>query len=387
MNNDISKSNCCGCTACASVCSRSAISMMPDELGFLYPVTDKKKCNNCGLCEEICAFNPNYNKKDNLEIPIVYAVRHKDIKEIETSRSGAMFIALSDWILEKGGVIYGAGYSDHFKVIHKRAVTKEERDEFKGSKYVQSDLNDCFKKIKEDLKNGSKVLFSGTPCQTSGLRACLGNIDIANLYLCDICCHGVISPYYFRDYLNNLEKKNKDTIIKVDFRDKKFGWKNHIASFSFAGEKIYKYRNTFYHTNFFRYSCGKCHFTNFKRPSDITIGDFWGWEKVDQTFGADNKGVSLVLVNTQKGEKWFDEVKDNINFMQSNTTDCLQGSLNKPCSFSAERDEFEYDYINYGFEYVYKKYANDNKYNIKRIAKRILSKRIFQDVKNRIVRL
>ncbi len=197
--------------------------MQPDDLGFLYPTVDTEKCNDCGLCEKVCAFNPGYSKEENLKTPLVYAVRHKNIREIETSRSGAVFIALSDWVLNNGGVVYGAGYTDHFRVVHKRAKTKQERDEFKGSKYVQSDMSDVFKQVKVDLKAGLKVLFSGTPCQTSGLRASLLKTDMTNLYLCDIVCHGVPSPRFWKDYLAFIEKKQKDTAIKVDFRDKNQG--------------------------------------------------------------------------------------------------------------------------------------------------------------------
>lgn len=139
--------DCCGCTACASICPHDAITMQPDTLGFLYPKVDETRCINCGLCEKVCAFNNSYDKSYNLDKPIAYAARHKNIHEVETSRSGATFIALSDYILERGGVIYGAGYTDHFRVVHKRATTKEERNGFKGSKYAQSDLSAVFRQI------------------------------------------------------------------------------------------------------------------------------------------------------------------------------------------------------------------------------------------------
>lgn len=150
---------CCGCTACASICGHDAISMQPDALGFLYPVVDENKCVNCGLCEKVCAFNDNYDTSFNLPQPEVYAARHKDWHEVETSRSGAAFIAISNYILDQGGIIFGAGLDDHFHVIHKRATSKQQRDEFKGSKYVQSDLRGVFRQVKQDLKNGRIVLF------------------------------------------------------------------------------------------------------------------------------------------------------------------------------------------------------------------------------------
>ena len=227
--------DCCGCTACASVCAHNAITMKPDVMGFLYPVVDKAKCVDCGLCEKVCSFNEHYDTSLNLSKPDAYAARHTDMDEVETSRSGAAFIAISDWILKQGGVVYGAGYADHFRVVHKRAVTPEERDEFKGSKYVQSDMESVFWQVKQDLKNGMIVLFSGTPCQTSGLNAYVGKKLRENLYLVDIVCHGVPAPYVWRDYLAYLEKKQGAKICWVNFRDKQeFGWSAHRETFKFV---------------------------------------------------------------------------------------------------------------------------------------------------------
>lgn len=226
--------DCCGCTACASVCNHDAITMEPDALGFLYPKVDESRCTDCGLCEKVCAFNNNYDTSLNLPKPDAYAARHKDMDEIMKSRSGAAFAAISDYILEQGGVVYGAGYKDHFRVAHKRATTKEERDEFRGSKYVQSDLSGVFRLIKQDLKNGLTVLFSGTPCQTSGLNSYVGKKLRENLVLIDIVCHGVPSPYIWRDYIAYLEKNQGAPIVWVNFRDKqKYGWAAHHETFKF----------------------------------------------------------------------------------------------------------------------------------------------------------
>lgn len=153
------QSQCCGCTACASICAHDAITMQPDALGFLYPVVDKDKCVDCGLCEKVCAFNDYYDTSLNLPKADAYAVRHKDITKLRYSRSGAAFVAFSDYILGKGGVVYGAGYKGHFVVVHKQATTKEERDTFRGSKYVQSDMTGVFRNVKNDLKIGKLVLF------------------------------------------------------------------------------------------------------------------------------------------------------------------------------------------------------------------------------------
>lgn len=354
------KADCCGCTACASICPKDAITMEPDTLEFKYPKVDLDKCIDCGLCEKVCAFNDNYDKSLNLKEPEIYAARHKDIHEIETSRSGAAFIAISDYILENGGIVYGVGYKDHFRVAHKRATTKEERNEFKGSKYVQSDLDGIFRQVKEDLKQGNTVLFSGTPCQTAGLNSYIGNKLRENLVLVDIVCHGVPGPYMWRDYLDYLEKKQGSKICWVNFRDKQeYGWAAHKETFKFVkGEGKMSFTYLFYQNIMFRHSCGKCHFANTQRPSDITIADFWGWEKTDPEFNKDNKGVSLVLVNTEKGCKLFEEASKDLDVIPAKLEDCMQPNLVKPSPINKKRDVFEHEYKKYGFTYIYYRYGN-----------------------------
>ena len=389
MINILDPSQCCGCTACASVCAHDAITMQPDALGFLYPVVDTQKCVDCGLCDKVCAFNDDYDKSLNLSQPTAYGARHKDMNEVATSRSGAAFIAISDYILEQGGVVYGAGYTDHFRVVHKRAVTKEQRNEFKGSKYVQSDLTGVFRQVKEDLRAGLTVLFSGTPCQTAGLNSYVGRKLRANLFLIDIVCHGVPGPYIWRDYLTYLENKKGLEIIQVDFREKKrSGWQAHKEAFKYSdnGENIEirgNYTHLFYKHIMFRHSCGACKYTNLQRPSDITIADFWGWQKTDSTINADDKGLSLVLCNTEKGQQLFDAVKERMTVIPAELENCLQPNLQHPSEIHPQRMDFERDYARKGFEYAMKRYGDLGwRYKvklyvvrIKRIIKRIIGKR------------
>lgn len=372
-------SDCCGCTACVSICPHNAIKMKPDALGFLYPHVDTSNCINCGLCEKTCAFTMSYDRSLNLKEPLAFAVRHKDIHEVETSRSGAAFIAFSDYILEKGGIIYGAGYIDHFRVVHKRATSKIERDEFKGSKYVQSDLTSIFKQVKQDLKNGLIVMFSGTPCQTAGLNSFVGKKLRENLFLVDIVCHGVPGPYIWRDYLSFLEKKYKSRIIQVNFRNKiKFGWSAHYETYTFnKGVEIDKHSYTylFYKHIMLRKSCEKCPYTNLQRPSDITLADFWGWEKTNPNLNKDNKGISLLFLNTQKGKDLFNLIENRLHTTQTDLNNCLQGNLKRPSKADSFRDKFEYDYSHKGFRYVFYKYGEDSlKYKAYKIWKKIINK-------------
>lgn len=371
------KADCCGCTACASICPKDAITMEPDTLGFNYPKVDLSKCINCGLCENVCAFNDNYDKSLNLKEPEIYAARHKDMHEIETSRSGAAFIAISDYILENGGIVYGVGYKDHFRVAHKRATTKEERNEFKGSKYVQSDLDGIFRQVKEDLKQGHTVLFSGTPCQTAGLNSYIGKKLRENLVLVDIVCHGVPSPYIWRDYLVYIEKKYKKEVVKVNFRDKsRIGWSGHIESFVFDnGKKIESrnYTDLFQQNIMLRQSCSICHFANYIRPSDFTIGDYWGWEKISKDFNSDNKGCSLLFINTIKGQHVLKKMKHELNILPTSVELSIQPNLLHPSHFNNKWIKFEKLYARKGFVSIARRYGNLGwRYKIKQLKKNII---------------
>lgn len=355
MLNIQDRRDCCGCTACVNVCTHNAITMEADAMGFKYPIIDSLKCVDCGLCNKVCAFNDNYDKSLNISAPLAFGVRHKDVNEVATSRSGAAFIAISDWILDNGGVVYGVGYADHFRIVHKRATSKEERNEFKGSKYVQSDLGNIFKLVKADLKSGLKVLFSGTPCQVAGLSSFVGKKLRDNLYLVDIVCHGVPAPNIWRDYLTYVENKYNDIAIAVDFRDKtELGWASHTESFTFSFGKVY--RNTFaylfYDHLMLRPSCERCHFTNLHRPGDITIADFWGWEKVCTTINSDNKGISLVFCNTPKGVEIFNLVSGVIHSFPTNISDCMQPNMHRPSLMHHDVLKFEELYKKNGFKYV-----------------------------------
>lgn len=353
-------SDCCGCTACAAVCPAEAISMQPDIMGFLYPVVNIEKCVDCGKCEKVCAFNDSYDKSGSLASPMAFGARHKNMDEVATSRSGAAFIALSDVILNSGGVVYGAGYVDHFRVAHKRATTRQQRDEFKGSKYVQSDLHGIFRMVKNDLQNGLIVMFSGTPCQTAGLASYIGTRLRENLFLVDIICHGVPSPYIWRDFLAYIEKKQRNKVIWVDFRDKEmFGWAAHRETFKFVngGAKM-SFSFIFYRHIIFRHSCGKCHFSNIQRPSDITLGDFWGWEKTNPEFNKDDKGVSLLLINTEKGQWLLEQAKKDLDTFPANIEDCLQPNLKEPTKIHPARKRFEKLYARKGFLVAMKRYGD-----------------------------
>lgn len=359
--------DCCGCTACASVCPKDAICMVADTMGFKYPIVDYDRCIECGLCEKTCSFTPDYKTPDNFSEPIPFGVRIKDAKVLMDSRSGGAFTAFSDWILEKGGIVYGCGYEGHFIVTHKRATTAEGRDAFRGSKYVQSELDGIFRAVRDDLRQGKWVLFSGTPCQTSGLASYLSDSLKQRLLMVDIVCHGVPSPKIWKDYLAYVEDKTGMETIAIDFRDKKrFGWKAHKETLTLrmpSGVDEHTYSSDAYTYLFYRHimlrpSCAHCRYCNLRRPSDLTLADFWGWEKTGSKINEDDRGLSLVLVNTPKGQHVFSETRKLFESFSPRLADCMQGHLKHSTSFSPLYDEFRQDYERRGFGYVLKKYGN-----------------------------
>lgn len=357
MINVSNKSNCCGCTACASICNHDAITMKPDELGFLYPSVDITKCVNCGLCDNVCQFQDNYKRYDNFDIPEVYQFRLDSDSELRKSQSGGAFFAIADKFLNDGGVVYGAAFTGTWRVIHQKVTDSQSLDKLRMSKYVQSDIRGIFPKIKEELKSGIKVLFSGTACQVAGLKSYVPKRLHENLFCIDIICHGVPSPKIWEDYLQYLQEKRNSKIIRACFRDKRFGWHGARESFLFENgkEEFRRTSNYLYFSGLsLRESCSHCHYTNLKRVGDITVGDQWGIPK--DSLYEDDKGLSLVLVNSEKGKKLF----ENLQQIAEKITieECVQPQLQRPSKLHPSHCNFVEDYKHRGFVYIAKKYGD-----------------------------
>lgn len=354
------KEDCSGCTACFSICPVKAIKMETDDKGFQYPLIDQKKCIDCGRCKNICAFHET--TAEPTEYPYVYAMKHKNEDIRRQSSSGGVFYELAAYVISMGGVVYGAAYDQELAVIHKAAYTLEECLAFRGSKYVASDLKQCFCEIKELLTAGKTVLFSGTPCQTAGLKSFIESKYADQLILVDLVCHGTPSPKIWSDYRKYVQKKFNSVIESVNFRDKSNGW--HIFSISmklnhtsYICDKNHDpYFKLFLHNFIHRPSCHQCKFTNYNRPSDLTIGDFWGIEAYKPKFD-DNKGVSLLLINTQRGKIIFNQIKNQFNVEKSNTKECLQGVFKSPVVKNKKSNDFWKDYQQYDFSFLIEKYG------------------------------
>lgn len=354
------KSKCCGCTACSSICAHAAISMEPDELGFLYPSVDASRCVDCGLCEIVCQFHIDYKRYDNLETPKAYSLRLKDQDQLMRSQSGGAFYAIADYVLRTGGVVYGAAFNDQWSVVHQKASNHDELERLRMTKYVQSDMRGVYRSIKKELQDNHQVLFSGTSCQVAGLKSYIPTKLHENLICIDIICHGVPSPKIWQDYLAYLEKKYKSKIVKACSRDKRFGWHGARESFTLQnGTELH--RRTSNYLYFYGYtlreSCASCVFTNTKRVGDITVGDHWGLPK-DSPYEKDAKGLSLLFVNSAKGDTIVKNVIDSFIYESVQLEDCLQPQLQYPSKLNPQRPDFIDDYKAHGFMYVAKRYGD-----------------------------
>jgi len=312
MINIVNKQDCCGCTACVQICPKNCIELFTDNEGFLYPKADADVCVECGLCEKVC---PVQNQKEERKPNKVIAAINPDEGVRSKSSSGGVFSILAENVIRQGGVVFGARFDENWQVVITSAETIEQLSEFRGSKYLQARVDNSYIQCKDFLKSGRKVLYSGTPCQIAGLLDYLRK-PFENLVTVDFVCHGVPSPGIWNKYLEEVTEASKIALKDVKYRTKPEGWKkfhlgitldkygsSYILSSRYSDNS---YMKAFLSNMILRPSCYACPTKSGKSQSDLTIADFWGVEKVMPDMD-DDRGTSIVLINTLKGESVVDE--------------------------------------------------------------------------------
>lgn len=369
------KNNCTGCAACFNVCPVSAIIMKENAKGFRFPEVNQNLCINCNKCQKVC---PTYVEiTSTTPEKTVYQGRLEDDEKLLQSSSGGAFTALAEYFLNNKGIVYGVSLDKELQASYKRVSTLDELVKLKGSKYVEPEVNNIFNSVIEDLALNKEVLFSGTPCVISGLLSVLqfNNINTINLVTCDILCHGVNSPEIYNDYLLYLKDKfDFDNNKGYTFRDKIKGWRTHGDNFFDSNGKLHfsnYFITIFLKDLILRDSCYDCKYTNLDRITDITIGDFWGIEKVLPELD-DNKGSSILLLNTNKGKALFKKIS-GFKASKISINECMQPVLIRPTTKNSNYDSFWEYYKNNEFSKVINKYGKKSFiYKSKRKVKNLI---------------
>lgn len=364
ISND--KKDCFNCGACAVMCPMKAISMKKDEFGYFFPYIDKEKCISCEKCKNKC-INVDRNNLINKTIKS-YVIKNKNNEVRQKSASGGISSILMDYIIEKKGVVYGVGYSSDLEVIHKRATSLEECEDFKTSKYVKSIMHQCYSNILCDLKKGRYVLFTGTPCQIAGIKEVIPSKYEKKLVLCEIMCDAVASPVLFEKFKHYIRKKYNKEILHINFRSKKNGAHNMSMEILFNDDTNVilpiKEKNEF--ADYMQiygcglsapYSCLNCEFENLdERIADFTIGDYWGKKEIIYD---DNLGISLLFLNTVKAVEIFDSyIKSKVFYEETTVLQSLDNNHKEHKSNVLNKENFMEDLKKDDFEVLVKKYVD-----------------------------
>ncbi len=348
---ELRMTNCYGCFVCQEVCPKGAITMEKNEEGFYYPKTDASLCVNCGICKKRCIANKKkqFARKresvDQTRFPFAKIASCKSEEQREKSTSGGAFRSFVRYFIEeKQGVVFGAAFDEDARVVSIEAQTLEEAHRLSGSKYVKSEFAHMFPKVKEYLEAGREVLYSGLPCENAALRAYL-NKEYDNLTQCEVLCHGGASPKIYEAYIKHIGRKLKAKVKAVNFRDKKISWRqsDFQLTFSFENREPFSvrgrhnnYMNAFLKNYIFRMSCYRCQYAGKNRVADVTIGDYHGPEEVAAEV-YNLRGVSSIIINTEKGERLWEAVKDDFNYMDATTAQAYLKNHTRPSVLTEER--------------------------------------------------
>ena len=365
---------CTGCAACAASCPKGCIGMLADGEGFLHPVINKELCVDCGICSRVCPVK-NHSADDGTE-PKCFAARANDADVLKNASSGGVFSLLAASVIERGGAVFGAAFGKDFSVAHEMCSSPDGLSRLTGSKYVQSDVSDSYKAVREALDGGKEVLFTGTPCQIAGLKAYLGE-DSPLLFTADLICHGAPSPAVWRSYLSYREGIAGAKASSVSFRDKRSGWKRYSLTIGFANGKEYSakltddmYMRAYLQDATSRESCAACPFRQVHRAADLTMADFWGAESAVPEY-ADDRGVSLLMVHSAKGEELVLRIADRAKMTEVSFRDAVahNRSATESCAPSPVRRRFIAAATRGAFDRAWEKYCGNG--FVPRIRRRI----------------
>lgn len=355
--------DCVGCGACANACPKSCLNLIADKCGFLHPEIQKVSCTNCGACEKVCPVI-NENKKEKTPVQ-TYAAYSENENVRLSSSSGGLFCTIAKYIIENGGIVYGAAFDENLYLKHTDIDSVEDLYLLQGSKYIQSDIGLSFKKIKEHLNTNRLVLFCGTPCQVEGLLHFLQK-PYENLFTIDFICHGVPSPKAWQEYIKYQELVFSAKAHSIYFRDKSTGWLSYSYRIKFLNnceylQNNYKdvYSKAFLQNISLRKSCYNCKFKTINRNSDVTMGDLWGIQRIlpDLT---DNKGVSVAFIQSEKGKTLLDQVKNNLWLQEISADTAIESNS------AMVKSVYEHNFRDYFFK-------NLGKQNFERLVENCLN--------------
>lgn len=374
--------DCCGCSACVEVCPKNCLSIGKNSDGIIIPtISNKDACIECGLCSKVC---PVENKYQTSYRNTYYGAYNDIPEDINNSSSGGIFPILARWVISQGGVVYGASLNEEHDLYHIKISEAKDIQKLQSSKYFQSEIRETYKICKNDLNDGRLVLFTGTPCQVQGLKLFLRK-EYENLLTADVICHGVPSKKMFDAYVDFLEKKHGGKLIDINFRDKKRnGWSitlRYTMEYSNGKRKDYylisklsEYFMAFLSGSIARESCYSCQYSSMNRPGDITMGDFWGYQK-KRTDLRHDKGLSLIIVNSSKGVEILSALKNQGVCFTEVDEDCVKASENKnlyyPTKRPSIRDVVYKELEENGFDFIAKRYFQKN-FTIKNKIKNLI---------------
>lgn len=362
---------CCGCGACINVCSTQALFFSQDDYGFVRPQIDCTKCVECGKCIRTC---PQYNEIEASKPKQVLAALNKNESIVVKSSSGGIFYAVAESVVSEGGCAFGAILDDQFKVKHICVERTEDLSQLQKSKYVQSYMGDCYKQALQKLKDGQKVLFSGTPCQVAAMKSLANGKYTDNLFLVDVVCHGVPSQTFWNDYVETLSKKRGSLKEYVFCYKRKIrnGMNKYLSYTTKECKKTVKnwpqdsYNSFFMESKNYQESCYSCRFAKPERVSDVTLCDFWSWDKYHKNDFPLCSTVSGICVNTDVGKRILCKIADKLTLVESSFDNLAarNGCLLRPTPMPKDREIFLQEWKSKGFEFIEQKFEKKNRMRI-----------------------